>query len=169
MGVDRRVNERSIFRQSYRDKRLARAIHGARKILTDCRIRLGTSGRIERNRWGFGVSLTSTKSPPGKVETTRGVSRKGAKGNNHGGRWSTVNKRTGSRRPTEVTRHAGYDLPGPTSVPLVSYTATAPYFSSTVLILLASPTATSCNASGSRYLRATRCTSSAVTAMIRVA
>src|SRR5262245_30949661 len=62
-----------------------------------------------------------------------------------------------------------YDLPSDMRAPLESKTATAPYFSKIGLILLASPTATNCTASGFRYLRATRCTSSAVTAIIRLA
>src|SRR5438105_732965 len=51
-------------------------------------------------------------------------------------------------------------------LPLVSYISTGPNFSSTGLIFAPSPTATIWRASVSTYLRATRCTCSAVTFMI---
>jgi hypothetical protein len=51
-------------------------------------------------------------------------------------------------------------------LPPVSNTCTEPYLSSTGFSFTASPTATICRSSGTIYLRATRCTCSAVTAVI---
>src|SRR6266436_9269860 len=57
-----------------------------------------------------------------------------------------------------------YRLEIRTGWPPLSYTSSGPYFSRIGLILRPSPTATSCIVSGSRYFRATRCTSSLVMA-----
>ena len=62
---------------------------------------------------------------------------------------------------------AGTGGAGATSgTPCMSYISTGPNFAITGLILLPSPTATTSMVSGLMYFLATRCTSSAVTAMI---
>src|SRR5665213_1855704 len=66
--------------------------------------------------------------------------------------------------PLDAVFHGGYGLAF--GWPLVSNTCTVPYLSSTGLSFTASPTATICRSSGWMYLRATRCTCSAVIAMI---
>src|SRR6185369_7351922 len=54
-----------------------------------------------------------------------------------------------------------------TGLPSAVNDSTAPYFASDSRTLAPSPTATICKFAGSRYLRATRCTSSAVIAAMR--
>jgi hypothetical protein len=72
----------------------------------------------------------------------------------------------GAARLAEPLRSAGALRRRPQRFcPWVSYTSTGPYFSRIALIFPASPTAATCSAPGSTYLRATRWTSSAVTAM----